>query len=202
MKRGRLFRVVSAILLAAFLGTTTACYGPFNLTRNIYKWNGQVKGTSEIQAKWMRELVFLGLVILPVYSLSLLADAVIFNSIQFWTGDNPIKAGQVEDNENIRVVRMGDITAIMTIAEDAAKIHVEYAKSGHVYKTAEIVKDGDTYQFVDETGRTRYAAELSEAGNVTLVDDECHSLGQLPLDRLQNVNTFPGLPAGIQVAAK
>lgn len=202
MKRGRLFRAITAILLAVFLGTTTACYGPFNLTRNIYKWNGQVKGTSEIQAKWMRELVFLGLVILPVYSLSLLADAVIFNSIQFWTGDNPIKASQVEDDENIRVVRMGDITATMTTAGASSRIHVAYAKDGRVYKTANIVTDGDTYQFVDEKGHTQYAAQLDDAGHVTLVDDECRSLGELPLDQLQNVNILPGLPTGIQIASK
>jgi hypothetical protein len=39
----------------------------------------------------MREGVFLLLVILPVYEFSLLIDGLLLNSIEFWTGDKPVK---------------------------------------------------------------------------------------------------------------
>jgi hypothetical protein len=60
------------------------CYGPFNLTRRVYQWNG------EVGDKWEKELVFLLLTWVPVYSLSVMADAIIFNSMEFWTGNNPV----------------------------------------------------------------------------------------------------------------
>ena len=44
--------IVSGMVLAALLATTSACYGPFNLTRSVYKWNGNVKGSGEVNEKW------------------------------------------------------------------------------------------------------------------------------------------------------
>ncbi len=38
------------------------------------------------------ELVFLGLIIIPAYGLFSFGDAIIFNSIEFWGGSNPIRA--------------------------------------------------------------------------------------------------------------
>lgn len=74
---------LAAVLLLGSL--TPGCYGPFNATRNLWHWNGTIGD------KWGQELVFLALNIIPVYGLFMLGDALIFNSIQFWGGDNPIK---------------------------------------------------------------------------------------------------------------
>ena len=72
----------SLVLLIASSG----CYGPFNLTKQVHHWNGDVGD------KWVSEVVFIVLVIVPVYSFAMLGDAIIFNSIEFWGGDNPIDA--------------------------------------------------------------------------------------------------------------
>jgi len=74
-------------LLTAALGLTlltVSCYGPFNATRRVHEWNGQVGNT------WVNEGVFLAFVILPVYSLASMGDALIFNTIEFWGGTNPV----------------------------------------------------------------------------------------------------------------
>jgi hypothetical protein len=73
----------AAVLMLGSL--TPGCYGPFNATRNLWKWNGSIEG------KWGQEGVFLLCSIIPVYGLFMLGDALIFNSIQFWGGDNPIE---------------------------------------------------------------------------------------------------------------
>ena len=39
---------------------------------------------------WSRELVFLGLHSVPVYPMSVLGDLFVVNSVEFWSGDNPI----------------------------------------------------------------------------------------------------------------
>ena len=90
-------KTVTIAVIASFMSVTTACYGPFNLTRNVYHFNSGVKGSGEINEKWMKEIVFFGMIIIPVYMFSALLDAFIFNAIQFWTGDNPVKLTQGPD---------------------------------------------------------------------------------------------------------
>lgn len=64
--------------------TASSCYGPFKLTKRIYHWNGSFEG------KWAKEGMFLVLHIIPVYGIGMLGDGLIFNSIEFWGGNNPI----------------------------------------------------------------------------------------------------------------
>ncbi len=52
---------------------------------NVHTWN---EGVSE--DKWVQEAVHLGMWIVPVYQISLLGDIVIFNSVEFWTDENPL----------------------------------------------------------------------------------------------------------------
>ena len=61
----------------------TGCTGSFNLTKNIYKIHRS-------QEKWMDEAIFLAFVIFPVYGIGTLCDGLLFNTIEFWTGNNPI----------------------------------------------------------------------------------------------------------------
>ena len=42
------------MMLASFMGISTACYGPFNLTKNVYQWNSGIKGSGEVSEKWMK----------------------------------------------------------------------------------------------------------------------------------------------------
>ncbi len=69
----------------ALASLSTACYGPFHATRNLHKWNGQVS-----ENKWVVEIVYLipGFIAYPLF---VMGDSLIFNSIQFWGGDNPIE---------------------------------------------------------------------------------------------------------------
>ena len=62
----------------------SGCYGPFNLTRQLHHWNEQAGD------KYVNELIFLAFTILPVYGVTVVGDAVLFNSIEFWTGHNPV----------------------------------------------------------------------------------------------------------------
>ena len=87
----------------------TSCYGPFNLTRRLYHWNGQIAG------KWEKEFMFL-ILAYPVYGLTVLGDGIIFNSMEFWTGKNPVDAPGRAQNalpQTKRIVR-GDSEALLT----------------------------------------------------------------------------------------
>lgn len=77
-------KFIPALLVAGIL--LTGCTGPFQLTKNLHKWQ------TSSEDKWIDEVAFLGCVILPVYGICCLGDAIIFNSIEFWGGENPIKS--------------------------------------------------------------------------------------------------------------
>ena len=77
---------VCAIMLAgAFL--FSSCIGSFALSNKVLSWNQQIGN------KFVNEIVFFGFWILPVYEITMLADAVILNSVEFWSGSNPIADG-------------------------------------------------------------------------------------------------------------
>ena len=50
------------------------------------------------------------MVIIPVYGLATLGDALIFNTIEFWSGSNPVAVREVplEDGTMATLVREGD----------------------------------------------------------------------------------------------
>ncbi len=95
MKKG-FNQMIAIVMIAVSSVAFTGCYGSFSLTSKLHNWNGQVSN-----AKFVNELVFLGLCILPAYELCCLGDALIFNSIEFWGGQNPVamKAGDVEEGQ-------------------------------------------------------------------------------------------------------
>ena len=73
------------LVLVGMCSVLPGCLGRMALTRNVEELNRTV--ASDI---WSRELVFLGLHIVPVYPMSVLGDLFVVNSVEFWSGDNPI----------------------------------------------------------------------------------------------------------------
>ena len=63
----------------------SSCLGPNNAFNSLHAWNE--KATDN---KWGNELIFFAFTVLPVYGFAYFGDIVIFNSIEFWGGKNPI----------------------------------------------------------------------------------------------------------------
>jgi hypothetical protein len=80
MKKSR----TAALALAAAL-FAGSCIGSNAAFDSIHDWN---EGVTE--SKWGQEAVHLAFWVLPVYPLCLLADILVFNSVEFWGGTNPI----------------------------------------------------------------------------------------------------------------
>jgi len=77
-------KLIVLLVLVGFILSMPGCIGPFNLTRQVHHWN------SNLGSEWVNELVFLVCVIVPVYGVTLFVDGILFNSIEFWGGDNPV----------------------------------------------------------------------------------------------------------------
>ena len=77
------FKMAATIMICgAFL--FTSCIGSFGLHSKLVSWN------QSIGNKFVNELVFLAFNIIPVYGVCYLADALVINSIEFWSGSNPM----------------------------------------------------------------------------------------------------------------
>jgi hypothetical protein len=70
-----------------------SCIGSFCLTNRLFEWNKSAR------EQWVNELIFLALVGIQVYSVSLIIDGVVLNTIEFWTGSNPSADVQVKKVE-------------------------------------------------------------------------------------------------------
>lgn len=128
--------VASSLLLSG-------CMGKFALTKKLYKWNSTVG-----QDRWVNEIIFVALaVILPVYGLTLLADGVIFNSVQWWTGENPV--AQAGDQK--RVFGEDGSEALMTLRADGA-IDVDAVSARGERTQFTLVRTGDTVAVLDKDG--------------------------------------------------
>lgn len=91
------------VTLAAAAMVTTGCFGSFQATRNVYSWNKSFGDGN----KWAQELMFLVIgPLVPVYGVATFLDAVVLNSIEFWTGKNPMTAStKVTEKDGTKVVQ-------------------------------------------------------------------------------------------------
>ncbi len=106
--KGKLFKVVSIILILSFISfSLIGCYGSFQLTKRLYEWNGSLGD------KWVNSAVTWILIIVPVYEFAGFVDFVFLNVIEFWTGSNPVTMAPGEEETQIVELngRVYEITA-------------------------------------------------------------------------------------------
>src|SRR5690606_18162245 len=135
--------LVCALLCMSFL--FTSCLGSFSAWNNLRDWNEDATDN-----KFVNNAIFWGLNIIPVYGLFYLGDVVIFNLIEFWSGDNPIGMNEGEVQEQI--VEKNGIQYALTATKNQMKIKVlSGEREGNeltlVYEPADkswnAVKDGE-----------------------------------------------------------
>lgn len=90
MKKINVFFSIVIIIAIGF--AQSSCIGSFKLANKVHKWN------QGLGNKFVNELVFLVFIVVPVYEISLLIDGLILNTLEFWTGSNPMamKTGDQE----------------------------------------------------------------------------------------------------------
>src|SRR4051812_31708500 len=150
----RSMRAVAAATAVAF---STGCFGSFALTRKLWDFNNTVS-----KEKGIKELLFLVFVIVPVYELASLGDALIFNTVEFWGGKNPITAMKDGDRDVI-VQRTGD------------GLHIDVLEPGKAARSFEIAVYDDGAAVL-EGGVTIASATGGTAGGIEVFDASGRSL--------------------------
>ena len=107
--------LVCSLLCASFL--FTSCLGSFSAWNGLRDWNEDATDN-----KFVNNAIFWGLNIIPVYGLFYAGDVLIFNLIEFWSGDNPIGMNEGEVQEQI--VEKDGVQYALTATKNQMKIKV------------------------------------------------------------------------------
>jgi hypothetical protein len=135
-----------AVILMGTAVTQQSCIGSFQLTKNLYSWNLGIDG------RWGSELVFLAMNVIPVYAVTILADGVVLNSIEFWTGNNPLAMNAAE--KQTRIVKNGDDTYQLTAEKN--NIHVQKLSGDNSGETGDFVWDDQSQNWEFQSNGQRF----------------------------------------------
>lgn len=152
-------RVVVLSLALCALAPLSGCIGSFALTKMVFEWNRGL-------GPWfVQEIVFLVFIILPVYNITVLVDAVILNLIEALTGGNPMSARTVDvqqvaiaEDSHLRMFREGDT------------LYTELAVKGAPVTVRRFVLEPDGVDVRDGDGLLLATASMDRDGGITVLD--------------------------------
>ena len=158
-------KYLSVAIVLALCGSmlTTSCIGNFALTNKLLAWN------KTISNKFVNELVFFAFWIIPVYEVSALADVIVFNSIEFWSGNNPIACGTkvIEGQDGKYLVKCDKNGYTITSENDNSVVHLDFDSNDSSWSVK--VNDSDSYKlmtFIDDT----HVEMLTPDGSMQMVE--------------------------------
>ena len=156
--------IVCAIASSLML---SSCIGSFTMTNKLLNWNKTVGD------KFVNELVFFAFWIIPVYEVAALADVLVLNSIEFWSGENPVaKNTRVEGNDGTYLVKSDKNGYTIESETDGSIVRLDFNKEDKSWSVA--MPDGSAqtiFSFVDDNhialptpSGDNMTVELSDAG--------------------------------------
>lgn len=145
-------KIIAVLIIAAML---SGCTGSFVATKKVYQFHRNMEN------KWLDELVFIIVAYVPVYALAILGDAIIFNTIEFWTDENPLQA---------RVVKDGDLKTIMAYDKDTGKVKITSYRSDKPITTFVLEKNSECVVLKDKNGEIVYTSRMDADGGISIRD--------------------------------
>lgn len=139
-------KIAISVALAAVLCTSmSSCMGKFALTRNLYAWNEQISN------KFINEIVFVAFWILPVYEVCGIADLIVLNSIEFWSGDNPITASSktIDTDHGHYLVECDGKGYDITLQETGEKYRLNFSMDNQTWSLQLDGKEYPIMTFID-----------------------------------------------------
>ena len=148
--------------------TLPSCIGSFTLTNKLLSWNRQISD------KFVNELVFFAFWILPVYEVPTLADLLVINSIEFWSGENPVASGKkiIDGNDGKYLVESDRKGYTIKSLNDGSTVRLDFKKEDKSWNLS--IPGGESYKlftYVDDThvslptpDGSETVIEISEAG--------------------------------------
>lgn len=119
----------------------TGCYGSNALFNKLHDWNGTLGN------KWLNSIVHFFLCVIPVYEISLLlVDGLVLNTVEFWSGSNPLASG---DSYYEKDAQGNEIAAVKN-ADGSMSVEVTTAKGEKANLTLQ--RDENVVRALDAEG--------------------------------------------------
>lgn len=134
---------------------STSCLGSFSAFNSLRDWNDGLTSS-----KFMDNLVFWALNIVPVYGLFITGDVLFFNVLEFWTGNNPIAMAEGDTETQYATVDGKDVK--MTATKN--HFNIEILSGENKGQTLEMVytPENKTWNAVDENGEFIKLASMKD----------------------------------------
>lgn len=155
-----------AMLFAGFMSMhATGCFGQFQLTQKIWNFNKNISGNKFVQ--W---LMFLVLTIIPVYGLGAFIDAIVINSIEFWTGSNPVASvdGAPETTRIVKLSPTDTLRLSRDVETGVMRMALEREGQETMVRYFEPLEDGMVVR--DDAGAMLIQAQEATDGAVAVTD--------------------------------
>jgi hypothetical protein len=131
-------KAITGVMLAASL---SGCMGHFGLRSKLLKFN-----LSVVENRWGREVLFVPL--FPVYAICTLVDILVLNSIEFWSGNNPVNGrSPLVDLPRSEIPKLGldnvEVAQLERLDENRANLYVQFENGDRA--TFDVVREANTY---------------------------------------------------------
>ena len=140
------------LVVCAMLGGSimfSSCIGSFGLWNNLKDWN---QGVSN---KFVNELIFVAFHIVPVYEIAYLADVLVLNSIEFWSGSNPTAS-------------IGEDGYTITKKGEEKSVDLVYNKDNNTWNA---VADGQSFELVKMNEDGTATVSMQNGTSMTVTPD-------------------------------
>lgn len=156
---------VAAVALCAGSLMFSSCIGSFALTNKLLSWNKQVG------SKFVNELVFVAFWILPVYEVSALADVLVINSIEFWSGSNPVAQGRtvIDGQDGRYLVDCDGKGYTITSENDGSVVRLDFDSEDQSWSAT---VGGETYELMTFVDDTHVRMPAADGGSVVVSLDQ------------------------------
>ncbi|GGE08569.1 DUF3332 domain-containing protein [Psychroflexus salis] len=145
-------------LICGLLSVTilsTSCLGSFSAFNSLRDWNDGLTNN-----KFMDNLVFWALNIVPVYSLFIAGDVLFFNLLEFWTGSNPIAMAEGETETQYANIKGTDVR--MTASKNKFDIAILSGENESKEVNLLFVPEDKSWNAVDENGALTKLASMED----------------------------------------
>ncbi len=159
--------ILSVAVVCMLFGSITlpSCLGTFSLTNKLLSWNRQV------DSKFVNALLFFGLCVLPVYEVSCLADLVVLNTIEFWTGENPVLQAETHvtgGNGHDYLVKPDKKGYTIVDQTDGTKVRLDYVANNRSWVVN--LPDGSQHTLFSYVDNTHIALPADANGKIMTVE--------------------------------
>ncbi len=161
MRKHYLSVAVALTLMGSF--TFSSCVGSFSLTNKLLSWNKQIGN------KFINELVFFCFWVVPVYEVTAMADVLVLNSIEFWSGTNPVAQGRsvIEGADGRYLVDCDGKGYTITSENDGSVVRLDFDAEDNSWSVSANGNDPVKFMtFIDET----HVEMLTPDGGMQLVE--------------------------------